>query len=171
MRVTREEFNDNQPHLILCYGGYQGYFVNRNGDIMNRTKRLKPWISKHGYALVDLSVDGKVSHKSVHRIVALTFLANPQNKPEVNHKDGNKLNNHVDNLEWATKSENIAHSFGVLKNKHPKAKPVRCIETDEVYPSASEAARFYGTNTSNVCAVIKGRRKLAGGHTWEFYDG
>lgn len=163
-----------RPH-VLPIEGYGDYLIRGDGVVFTmkggEAKELKPWISKHGYALVDLSVNKKITHKSVHRLVALAFIPNPDNKPEVNHKDGDKLNNSATNLEWSTKSENIAHSFGVLGNKHPRAKRVRCVETGVVYKSASEAARKHSTNVSNISAVIKGRRKLAGGYGWEFYDG
>lgn len=163
-----------RPH-VLPVDGFEDYLIRGDGVVFTmkggKTRELKPWISKHGYALVDLSVNKKITHKSVHRLVALAFIPNPDNKPEVNHKDGDKLNNSATNLEWSTKSENIAHSFGVLGNKHPRAKQVRCVETGRTYKSVSEAARLHGTNVSNICAVIKGRRALAGGFSWEFYDG
>lgn len=169
-----DELN-NLLRPITTYGGYKGYFVNRKGEVFSYkrgvSRKLRPWISKHGYALVDLSVNKKVTHKSVHRLVALAFIPNPDNKPEVNHKDGDKLNNSAANLEWNTKSENIAHSFGVLGNKHPRARRVRCVETGVVYKSLNHAGRENGTNAPNICAVIKGRRKLAGGCSWEFYNG
>lgn len=161
--------------MISAIREFDGYFADTSGMIVSKKsgqfRALKPWISKHGYALVDLSVKGKIQHKSVHRLMALTYLPNPENKPEVNHKNGDKLNNEISNLEWATKSENITHSFGVLNNPHPRARRVRCIETGEVYKSLNFAARENGTNASNLCAMMKGRRKLAGGYTWEFYNG
>lgn len=64
-------------------------------------------MTKNGYEEVSVSIDGKPYTKSVHRLVAITFLENPENKPEVDHIDSNKLNNRADNLRWATREENL----------------------------------------------------------------
>ena len=77
-------------------------------------KVLRQGKSKAGYYLVSFCVDGVKSNQSVHRLVARAFIANELNKPQVNHKDGNKLNNHVDNLEWVTVSENGLHAYRTL---------------------------------------------------------
>lgn len=98
------------------------------------SKVLKHGKSKSGYLIVSFCVDGVKSNQTVHRLVARAFLHNELNKPQVNHKDGNKHNNHLNNLEWVTASENGLHSYSVLGNvaknkpmfgvKNPKAKPV-----------------------------------------------
>ena len=87
---------------------YVGYFVSKCGKIFSeRTKRiLKPKIDKDGYCVYVFSNSGVRKHISGHRLVAETFLDNPENKPTVNHIDGNKSNNNISNLEWATYSEN-----------------------------------------------------------------
>jgi len=77
-------------------------------------KVLKQGKSKSGYYIVSFCVDGVKSNQTVHRLVARAFIANESNKPQVNHKDGNKLNNHLDNLEWVTVSENGLHAYRVL---------------------------------------------------------
>ena len=81
------------------------------------SKVLKQGKSKSGYLTVSFSVDSVKNNHSVHRLVARAFIPNELNKPQVNHKDGNKHNNHVDNLEWMTASENGLHSYRVLRNK------------------------------------------------------
>jgi len=78
-------------------------------------KLLKPGKSKSGYLIVSFCVDGVKSNHNVHRLVARAFITNESNKPQVNHKDGNKHNNCVDNLEWVTVSENGLHAYRVLK--------------------------------------------------------
>ena len=93
---------------------YPDYYISKNGDIYSKksSKFLKrrcdryPW-----YETVIFSIKGKNIVKSVHRLVALTFISNPENKKEVNHKDFNKLNNHISNLEWVTRKENIQHAW------------------------------------------------------------
>jgi len=77
-------------------------------------KVLKQGKSKSGYYIVSFCVDGVKSNQTVHRLVARAFITNESNKPQVNHKDGNKLNNHLDNLEWVTVSENGLHAYRVL---------------------------------------------------------
>lgn len=71
---------------------------------------MKPWVDKHGYLTVGLRRPNKTTEKFyVHRLVAQYFIPNPENKPEVNHKDFNKSNNWVNNLEWCTRAENSKH--------------------------------------------------------------
>ena len=82
----------------------------------NPSKVLKQGKGSNGYLTVSFSVDSIKSNHSVHRLVARAFIPNESNKPQVNHKDGNKHNNHVDNLEWMTRSENGLHAYRVLGN-------------------------------------------------------
>lgn len=89
------------------------YSVSRDGDVRSnrRGKLLTPRVSRGGYVTVHLSFDGEDLNALVHRLVAMAYLPNPENKPTVNHKDGNKRNNRADNLEWATYPENTQHAF------------------------------------------------------------
>lgn len=80
-------------------------------------------ITEYGYVAFTLCYKGTVKRRPVHRIVAETFIPNPDNKPEVNHKDGNKQNNNVENLEWCTHLENIRHSIEMGTFKKSKRKP------------------------------------------------
>jgi hypothetical protein len=81
----------------------------------NPSKVLKHGKGKNGYLTVCFSVDAIKSNHSVHRLVARAFIPNESNKPQVNHKDGDKYNNCLENLEWVTQSENMRHAFDVLK--------------------------------------------------------
>lgn len=87
-------------------------------------KLLKPGKGKNGYLTLSLCVDGEKSNHSVHRLVALAFIENPDHKTQVNHKDGNKHNNVAQNLEWVTVSENAKHAYSVLKVFHYKRQPI-----------------------------------------------
>jgi len=87
-----------------------------NGLKKSPQKVLKQGKASNGYLTVSFCVDGIKSNQSVHRLVARAFITNESNKPQVNHKDGNKHNNHVDNLEWMTRSENGLHAYKVLGN-------------------------------------------------------
>lgn len=106
---------------------YEGiYEISENGDVKRIAKTNNQYgighILKHniinGYAHVQLHKDSKVKSMRVHRLVSMAFIPNEQNKPHVNHIDGNKLNNHVSNLEWCTPSENQLHKHRVLNKTH-----------------------------------------------------
>lgn len=102
--------------------GAERFLVGANGVVINTSwhhsgqeKIVRPRLSNCGYPIVSIFMGGKVCTLSVHRLVAAHFLPNPANKSQVNHKDGDKTNNHVSNLEWATSSENQMHRYHVLK--------------------------------------------------------
>lgn len=116
--------------------GFEGYYeISRNGVIRSKDRFverghkcrdkgriIKINIQKGYYPMVGLSKNGKSHTKLVHRLLAIAFIPNPENKPQVNHKDGNKQNNELSNLEWATEKENIAHSFQTGLQVIPKGK-------------------------------------------------
>jgi hypothetical protein len=95
---------------------------HNNGLRKLPSKVLKSALGKSGYLLVTFSVDNTQSSQNVHRLVARAFISNESNKPQVNHKDGNKQNNCLDNLEWVTASENMKHAYGELNVNHYKRK-------------------------------------------------
>ena len=92
---------------------------------INRKHELAQRDTGYGYLVVSFKVDGKRVNQYVHRLVATAFLDNPEDKPQVNHKDRNKHNNNVENLEWVTASENVCHSLPFRKpfENHPKEHP------------------------------------------------
>lgn len=98
--------------MIQKIPNYDNYFIYDNGDVLNAStgKILKGSIGEHGYKYYRLSKNNTKKMFYAHKLVAEAFLPNPDNLPVVNHKDGNKLNNNVDNLEWVSYSENITHA-------------------------------------------------------------
>ena len=160
-------------------GFERAYQVSNLGRVKSKIRKgvieeklLKPYKNNMGYECVDLWVNNH-KKKLVHRLVAEAFIDNPDHKKVVNHKDGNPLNNTVDNLEWCTHSENMLHSFRVLGQRTVKGmvinnKPVKCLDTGEVFASASEAARQKGCSQSNITSVVLGKRSKAGGLRWAY---
>lgn len=126
---------------------YDNYNISEDGVLTNRKgHEIKPYL-KQGYKYVVIRYRGTNVNKAVHRIVAEAFIPNPDGKPQVNHKDGNKLNNTVSNLEWATAQENTRHSITVLKRDHQKGlrHPVRIVETCQEFDSRAACADFLHT--------------------------
>ena len=93
---------------------------NGRGTYIQKEKILKPSNTSTGYKKIELCKDGKRKGFKVHRLVAIAFIPNPDNKPEVNHIDGNKINNNIDNLEWVTSSENTIHAYETGLNSNKK---------------------------------------------------
>ena len=152
------------------------YQVSNFGNIKSFYKDPQGYIIKQrvqqGYKIVHLHKNKKSFYFRVHRLVAEVFIPNPEKKPQVNHKNGNKLDNIVSNLEWCSCKENILHKFNILRYKSkggkPK-KPIICCETGIEYESTKEAERQTGIKFSAIAdaAMHRSRRKTAGGFHWE----
>lgn len=133
---------------------------------------------KDGYLQIKLHKDGAEKVYLVHRLVSEAFIPNPNNLPEVNHKDEDKTNNHIDNLEFCSRLYNNTYN-GRAKKAGKKlaeklSKPVYSISKESglitYWKSATVASRQIGISQSNICACLKGKRKSAGGFYWQYSD-
>ena len=160
---TNEEWRD--------VSGYVGrYQVSNLGRVRSLTYGLKPWKHNKGYRAVTLFSGNGTEKKLVHRLVAEAFLPNPDRLPQVNHKNGDKTDNRVENLEWCTGRANSLHNAYELGNEStiPK-RPVVCLDTGTVFLSVTDAARFVGGCSQNISKVCQGKRKRHKGLRWAYW--
>lgn len=151
---------------------YPNYFITDDGRVWskNRNKFLSLNPNTQGYLKVSLWKDGKSTTKPVHRLVAETFIPNPNNFLQVNHKDENKLNNSVENLEWCSEDYNTHYGTRNQRIATSKGKRTLCIETGIIYPSVIEASRQTKIPFQNIWKVCKNINHKAGGFHWQFVN-
>ena len=177
-----ELFNDQEIWKDVV--GYPNYEVSNMGQVRskermieqkghtnNYTRIMKSRLLRQckqngGYHLVWLSNNGQSKPYTVHRLVATAFLPAQVNKNDVNHKNGDKTDNRVENLEWCSRSENIKHAYAELNRVKPHKKKVRCVDTGEVFDSIAQASKATGINKGSISHVINGISKTGGGYKW-----
>lgn len=169
--------------------GYEGlYMVSSFGNVKSldrivghchgKTKPikgciLKPSIDAYGYKIIGLNKNNHHQTKTIHRLVAIAFIPNPENKPEVNHKDTNKLNCYESNLEWATSKENIIHAC--KHGLHRKSgKPIIQFSMDgvfiEKFQSILEACTKTGVSRHGIILALSGKYRQSGGFKWSLIN-
>lgn len=145
---------------------------------------MTPTDNGYGYLIVGLSKNGKRKNFYLHRLVAEAFIPNPENKPEVNHKKGNKYDNRACNLEWVTRSENQIHAKEVLKIKYnltgldksreKQKRKVAMLDKDgniiKVFDSVVDAGRYMNVSHSGICGCCRGIYKTIKGYVWQYYE-
>lgn len=154
---------------------YEGlYAVTSCGKIWSyRNKRfLTPRKNKKGYLSVLLCNNGVEKDFKIHRLVANAYIPNSENLPQINHKDENKQNNCISNLEWCTNtynrnygSRNKRAAIGISK---AKMKPCICIETGKIYPSVIEAAKETSLHKASISRCCRGERKSYANTHWKY---
>lgn len=165
----------NRVFVRTVYGFDREYVVSNNGDVFSlprrgawKTKKLKPQINHNGYERVTLLKNGNRSYLFVHRIVADNFIENPLTKRTVNHKDGIKTNNNVENLEWATHSENAQHAVDNNLTHRAKGEEMSKVLTETDIHKILELRKcgmtykaigeLVGRPKSTIQSIMNGRR-------------
>lgn len=158
------------------------YLVSNTGRIRREGSDKDHSIrDRKGYFAVDLYENGKRTTERVHILVAEAFVPNPDSKPMINHKDGNKHNNNAENLEWVTHKENCEHawknglakpSYGMLGKTNPnggrKGKRIRIVETGEVFESSLDCEKAIDGNNRHINDCLKGRQRTHRGYHFEY---
>jgi hypothetical protein len=175
-------------NILFDIEGYEGmYSITNDGKIYSwknckdgNPKEIKQSKKKNGYLQVKLFKNSLRKYYITHRLVAKTFIKNPNNKPEVNHIDGNKQNNDISNLEWVTSSENQKHAFKIGKQKaikdidNKQSIKIRQLDLDGnlvyLWDSINQVKREIGFNTFGIikCCKKEKRYKTAYGYKWEY---
>ena len=152
--------------------GYEGYYQISNfgrvkslprdvgSDRCKKESIMKTSLDKDGYENLVLRKNGKQRHFRVNRLVAEAFLENPNNYPQVNHKDEDKTNNNVNNLEWCSAKYNV--NYGSRTEK--ASKKVICVTTGKIFKSIAEASKYYNLKGNHISACCKGKLKSCGKH-------
>lgn len=161
--------------VFLRIEDYDDYYVSNLGRVLSlkgkKERFLKARIGKDGYYYVTLNKKGKKKSFKVHRLVAKAFIPNPDNLPCINHKDENKLNNHIDNLEWCTQKYNINYGTAKIRWANKNKRRVAC------YTLSGEFVKEYtgiidlekeGFKHSAVSAVCRGRRIQHHGYKFRY---
>ena len=159
--------------------GYDGlYQVSNLGKIKslnyNRTgkeKLLKQNINSNNYFKITLSKNNVRKNYCTHVLVAKTFIENPNRLPCINHIDGNKQNNHIDNLEWVTYKQNTEHAYKRNLMKHFKVKVIQYdknMNVIKIWNSITEASMNVNTSKMNIIKCCKGINKTAKGYIWKY---
>ena len=143
--------------------GYEGiYTIDTDGNVYNMitNEKKKWWLNDKGYALVELHNNGNRKRFRVHRLVAETYLPNPNNHKEVNHLDLDKCNNSVDNLEWCNGNQNIKHYYETTNRNYVIEKVDSDGNVVDTYWSIVEAAKSNKVSTGKIQHMVSGKIKI-----------
>lgn len=164
---------------------YPNYMVSNMGRVKSlnyrrtgREKIMKPSKMNSGYLLICLRKNGVKKFYSLHRLVAMAFLPNPNNYPQVNHKDENKQNNCIKNIEWCDAKYNLHYGTarertikGLINNSKISKPVIKMDKTNKIiaeFPSIAEVQRQLGFSKSSISKCCLGKQKTCGGYKWKY---
>ena len=172
--------NEDEKRVWKTIDIFPGYKISNDGHVYSeKTKRVLNKIkNSSGYYHICLTIDGKMQYQLLHRLIAMAFIPNPDNKPFVNHIDGNKKNNMIENLEWVTNQENIKHAFdiGIMKGK-PSCRKRKVVQIDkntnkiiQEFDSQLEASHKLNIHPGSLSSCLNKRYKTSGGYIWKYKE-
>ena len=171
-QIQTDTYTDESAEIWADIPKYKGkYQVSTKGRVRSllrgKERVLTPWLTT-GYPTVSL---GRRNKQLVHRLVAEAFIPNPERRPQVNHKNGDRTDNRVNNLEWVSSRENILHRGRVLGHYiTPIAQYTLSGKMVNIWKGVCLACETLGISHSNIIAVANGRRKSAGGFLWKYTE-
>ena len=151
---------------------FENYEVSNLGKVRNikSGRTLKPHLNHNGYLKHHLYKHNKLKELFLHRIIAIAFIDNPEEKPQVNHIDENKLNNDLSNLEWCTVRENLIHGTRTKRVAEKLSQKVIQLDLNDnvlnEFESMVQAGQETGVSRSNISSCCNGKLKSAGGFKW-----
>lgn len=174
--IRRQRERVNHPQEIWRdVAEFPNYEISNIARVRNKETGLirLPSLGKRGYPVLSFKKDGKTFVRTLHRVFALAWIPNPENKREINHINGDKCDCSLYNLEWATPLENMTHARKTGLHNSDGDKAVWQLKDGEViavYKSCSEAARVTGFNRSNISSCARGNTKLKTykGYEWKY---
>lgn len=155
---------------------FPSYYISNFGNIKHDNNFLKKCIHSNGYEQVNIRIGNKYVTKLIHRLVAVAFIPNPDNKPCVDHIDGNKRNNYASNLRWVTPVENanniITKKRSIENRKSHNEKKIVAIsgEINVYFNSIIEASIILGVDRTSISKCLKGQRGKAGGYVFKYQE-
>ena len=155
--------------IVKQHPKYKNYYISENGDVFRENRKLKTRVTKFGYVQTWITENSKTYYKFIHRLVAETFLEYKGDGYEINHINGNKIDNNISNLEWVKRADNIKHAWDNGLYKKGELSPNSKLKADDVYKikdlkkqglSYNKIGKMYNVNHSTI-------RNICLGNNWK----